>query len=124
MFIRRNFHEFAAVAWQGYQDHGRGFVLIRRDNPQYFPANKDSLNRKGNLLDGITQFEYVPLDDISNDTEFFTETAENLTDRYDADWEFVTVIERMEEEGWLAYHFVTPVKPKVAFQHFESKITN
>ncbi|MFP4322200.1 MAG: hypothetical protein ACLFTK_07090 [Anaerolineales bacterium] len=116
MFIRHKFAELAALAWQGYNRAGRGYLRVAGHNANCFPAKKDIIDISNTLFPGLEDIEYIPVT-VMHEGDYPTENLAEMLASYDARWEIVLAIEKENRGGWASYRFVGDVKPSVAYKH-------
>lgn len=122
-FIRERYDQLAAMAWKGYRDAGRGFLLITVGATDAFPQTKDILDMKGNPFAGTTRAVYVPLKALKAcGADYPDENLEEMLDRYDAEREIVLAIERVEGGGWGSYRYVCPEKPSIIYRQMKEYV--
>ncbi|HLA44611.1 MAG TPA: hypothetical protein VJZ27_14300 [Aggregatilineales bacterium] len=123
LFIREKYAELAAAAWQGYQESGRGFLLITAGRKNFFPNSKDILNMTGSIAAGTLNAVYVPATAVDKSgADYPTDSTAEMVETYDADWEIVLVIERMDGTGWGDYRYVGPLKPELAYEQLKNQL--
>lgn len=124
LFIRQRMNELAAMAWKGYEEHGRGYICVCSPDQNSFPNTKDILPQTHTPVD-----IYYCTADHCHDIELLrddypTDNTEDMVNRYDADWEIVVLVQREDGEGWSGYRMISPVKPSDAYHRLAEKLKN
>lgn len=120
VFIRNAFNPLAVIAWSGYQEAGRGFIVIPHHNQQIFPGNKNVLEMSSNLLSGGIRAFYLPAEDL---LEYPIDNAEEMVDRYDVKREILVMIEREDCKGWNAYRFIGEQRPAAVYKQLKHRLS-